>query len=432
MKRSFVSFLILVLLGGACGAHAADDLAPAVECSPRGGLPNFFAKLKTSGADVRIAYLGGSITAQEGWRPKTLAYFQKNYPDAHVSQINAAIGGTGSDLGVFRLQHDVLDQRPDLLFVEFAVNDGGQAPERIYRQMEGIVRQTWRALPNCDICFVYTVTDTLIPPMYEGKFPRAASAMEKIAAHYNIPSIHLAMEVAQLAREGKLLLKAKKPTTNEERAAVGDKILFAPDGVHPYPETGHEMYLQAILRSLPKIEAASAKVAPHELVAPFTPDNYENAKMIPIDRATLSAGVVKLDPAKDTLAKRFANRLPAALHRAGQAGETVTFRFKGRYAAIYDLLAPDAGQVRVTVDDKPPVVRPRFDAFSTYARLGTLVVASDLPDAVHTVKIEVLKDPLDKAKILAQRNEKMDDPKRFDGLAFYPGAILVVGDLVAE
>jgi lysophospholipase L1-like esterase len=423
--------LLLLWTLAAFGAGAADELAPAVECSPRAGLPNFFAKLDTRGAEVRIAYLGGSITAQEGWRPKTLAYFQKTYPDARLSPINAAIGGTGSDLGVFRLKHDVLDQRPDLVFVEFAVNDGGQAPERIHRQMEGIVRQTWRAYPSCDICFVYTVTDTLIPPLYDGKFPRAASAMEKVAAHYGIPSIHLAIDVAKQAKEGKLLLKAKKPTTDEERAAVGDKILFAPDGVHPYPETGHEMYLQAILRSLPKIRAASARPAAHGLAAPFTPDNFENAKMVPIDRAALSPGVVKLDPAKDVFAKRFADRVPA-LYRAARPGDAITFRFKGRHAAIYDLLAPDAGQVRVTVDDSPPVVRPRFDAYCTYARLGTLAVASDLPDAVHTVRIEVLPDPLDKAKILAQRNERMDDPKRFEGLAFYPGAILVDGDLVTE
>ena len=54
-------------------AHGADDLplVPAVECNPRAGLPNFYAKLK-AGGEVRIAYLGGSITAQEGWRPKTL------------------------------------------------------------------------------------------------------------------------------------------------------------------------------------------------------------------------------------------------------------------------------------------------------------------------------------------------------------------------
>jgi lysophospholipase L1-like esterase len=98
--------------------------------------------------------LGGSITAQAGWRPKTLAWFKKNFPSATFSEINAAIGGTGSDLGVFRLQHDVLDHKPDLLFVEFAVNDGGTEPSRIQQAMEGIVRQTWKANPKTDICFV--------------------------------------------------------------------------------------------------------------------------------------------------------------------------------------------------------------------------------------------------------------------------------------
>jgi hypothetical protein len=430
MKRTLILLLAMCFVTGS--AHGAElALAPLVECTPRGGLPNVLAKLKTKGAEVRIGYLGGSITAQEGWRPKTLAWFQKTYPDAKVSQINAAIGGTGSDLGVYRLKQDVLDHKPDLMFVEFAVNDGGQSPDKIYKCMEGIVRQTWRSIPDCDICFVYTVTDTLIPPLFEGKMQRSASAMERVAEHYGIPSIHLAVEVARLAKEGKLILKAKKPTTDEERAKVGDKLLFAPDGVHPYPETGHELYLQAIVRSWPKIEAASVKVGPHAVGAPLVADNYEDAKLIPISQAKLSAGFHKLDPATDTLAKRFANRLPQ-LYRANKAGETINFKFKGRSAAIYDLLAPDAGQVTVTVDDQPPVVRPRFDAFTTYARLGTLALASDLPDGVHTVKIEVHQNQPDKAKILAQRNEKTDDPKRFDDTAFYPGAILLIGDLLPD
>jgi hypothetical protein len=59
------------------------------------------------------------------------------YPDAGFSEPNATIGGTGSDLGVFRLNQDVLDHKPDLMFIEFAVNDGGAALERIQRRMEG-------------------------------------------------------------------------------------------------------------------------------------------------------------------------------------------------------------------------------------------------------------------------------------------------------
>jgi hypothetical protein len=65
-------FVCLMLCAGVAAAGES-PLAPLVECTPRAGLPNFFAKLNTPGAEVRIAYLGGSITAQEGWRPKTLA-----------------------------------------------------------------------------------------------------------------------------------------------------------------------------------------------------------------------------------------------------------------------------------------------------------------------------------------------------------------------
>ena len=78
-----------------------------VECTPRAGLPNFFAKLERGG-EVQIGYLGGSITAQPGWRVKSLNYFQQQYPQAKLVEIHAAIGGTGSDLGVLRIDHDVL------------------------------------------------------------------------------------------------------------------------------------------------------------------------------------------------------------------------------------------------------------------------------------------------------------------------------------
>jgi lysophospholipase L1-like esterase len=199
--------LTLVLLAALVG--------PAEECRPRGGLPRFVAKAETPGADVRVAYLGGSITAQAGWRPRSLALFQKTWPRARFSEINAAIGGT--DLGVFRLARDVLDHAPDLLFVEFAVNDGPASREQILRCMEGIVRQTWRARPACDVCFVYTITETLVGPLLEGKLPQAAAAMEEVADRYDVPSIHLGLEVARLAKEGKLVWQGALPAQGRVR-----------------------------------------------------------------------------------------------------------------------------------------------------------------------------------------------------------------------
>ena len=125
----------------------------------------------------------------------------------------------------------------------------------------------------------------------------------------------------------------------------------------------------------------------------------------------------------------FGNRVPE-LYRARASGESVTFQFRGTTVRIYDLVGPDCGQVSVVVDGQAPVVRPRFDAFCTYHRLATLSVAEGMPDTLHTVVLTVHPEQPSKAKILSERGEKMDDPKRFEGISWYAGAILIVGELV--
>lgn len=421
-------FLTLVLLSGFLATEVvwgADALAPAVECHPRGGLPNVLAKLR-AGNDVRIGYLGGSITAQAGWRPKTLAWFSEQFPQAKVSEINAAIGGTGSDLGVFRLGHDVLRHRPDLLFVEFAVNDGGAPPEQIHRCMEGIVRQTWRQYPATDICFVYTLAGNMLQTLQEGFYPRSATAMEDVANHYAIPSIHMGIEVARLEKEGKLIFKGPKPKTDEEKAALGEKILFSPDAVHPYTDSGHQLYLEAVVRSMAQI-GAQGKPGPHRLIEPLRADNWEAAQMVPLSRAKLSAGWQKLNPETDAMAKRFGDRLPE-VWKADRPGESMTFRVGGSVVRIYDLVGPDCGQVTIQVDDEPAYVKPRFDAYCTYHRLSTLAVGKALTDAEHEITLTIHPEQPDKVAILSQRNETMDDPKRFDGTTWYAGAVLLLGE----
>lgn len=428
VSSSMRPFCLCGLLVLVFSLHAADEsLAPAVECRERSGLPNFFGKLK-GGGEVRVAYLGGSITAQEGWRPKTLNWFAEQFPSAKVKEINAAIGGTGSDLGAFRLRHDALAGQPDLLFVEFAVNDAGAPPQQIRECMEGIVRQTLKDNRMTDICFVYTIASGMLETLQAGHFPRSATAMEQVAAHYGIPSIHVGVEVARLEKAGRLVFKGDKPKTEHEKTALGDKILFSPDAVHPYTDTGHELYLQAVVRSMAKIRDAGA-AGPHELPFPLEPGNWEEAKMIPLSRAKLSAGWQKLDPEANPIAKRFSNRLPE-LWMADEAGEHLEFSFRGRTARIYDIVGPDCGQVTVTVDDEPAAIRPRFDAYCTYHRLATLAVAGSLPETIHRVRVTTHPDQPDKARILSTRNEKMDDPKRFDGRAWYAGSLLLVGEIV--
>ena len=424
-------FSALALCAAILG-HAADKdypLVDAQEVRARGGLPNFFLKAQTTGAEVKIGYLGGSITAQKGWRVQTLAHFQKAYPQSTFTEINAAIGGTGSDLGVFRVHQDVLSQGPDLLFVEFAVNDGGTNPQRIIRCMEGIVRQTWKANPKTDICFVYTLTESLSPPMLEGKLQRSASAMEKVADFYGIPSITLGMEVARLAKAGKLLWKAPLPKTDADKAALGDQFVFAADGTHPHDSTGQVLYTQAIVRSLPALAIANNAPTPHVSNLALDPANWERATLVPITSAKLSEGLAPIDLATDAFAKGWANRLPAMV-KLTKPGQSIEFKFKGTHCAVYDIVGPAGGMVAVTLDGKAQKSVPRIDAYCTSARLSTFIVGTDLPEGVHTVRLELLADPIDKAAILSHKKNRIDKPERFAPLHFFPGGLLLVGELV--
>lgn len=443
MNRFFAIPAVLVLgvaMVSAAPGKQAYPLRDSVPFTVREGLPNFLKKANTTGASIRIGYLGGSITAQSGWRPKTLSWFQKTYPKATFTEINAAIGGTGSDLGVYRLEQDVLQHKPDLLFVEFAVNDGGAQSDRIHKAMEGIVRQTWKANPETDICFVYTLTQGMLKDLQKGKYPNAASAMEVLADFYGIPSIHMGYHVSRLEQTGTVLFKHPKPRTPEEREAVKGKILFSKDGVHPYAGSGHQLYLEAVVAGM-KAMRTVGKVGAHVLAAPMRADNWENAKLIPFGQATLSAGWQEVTDTLDDerakgLAKRFRSRLPR-MWVARKPGEIVTFKFKGSDLRIYDLVGPDCGQVIVTVDGKPAGLRRRFDAYCTYYRLQTMAIASGLdPESVHTVKLVLHAGKFDKAAILARRKqnakllEKPLDPKKFDGGAWYIGSIMLMGELV--
>lgn len=445
--RLSIGLVLLSALGALPAARAQSDapaaeypLRAATEFTPRNGLPNFFGKL-ARGEAVKIAYLGGSITAQNGWRVQSRSWLQSQFPAARINEINAAIGGTGSDLGVFRVETDALNARPDLLFVEFAVNDDAARQDRIIKAMEGIVRKTWRALPQTDICFVYTVTAKDTPALAAGKMKRSESAMEAVADHYAIPSVHLGVEVARLERTGKLVMKSNQglPTRvsgdelNESAALPTDaegRILFSKDGVHPYPETGHVLYTHAIIRAFEQLRSASTP-APHALAGPLAEDNWEMARQVILDRGGIAMGgpVTKLDPATNSVAKQVAGRLPSLWKF--EPGATLKFKFKGTKVSVYDLLGPDGATLEIILDGRSRK-QVRFDGYCTYHRLSALAVADGIPDAVHEVIITVLAEAPDKENILFERN-RADFQKtsaKYTPTLWHAGAVVVVGEIV--
>jgi len=406
------------------------------EIRVRGGIPNLLRKASAAdGRELRVAYLGGSITAAPGWRVKSLEGFQKRFPGVKWKEIHAAIGGTGSDLGVFRVGQDALSHKPDLLFVEFAVNDGGADPVQIHQAMEGIVRQTWAADPETDIMFVYTVSEPFLADLKAGKCSRSASAMEEVADHYGIPTMHFGVEVQKRLEAGKLIFKGEALAKDAKPDPTGP-MLFSTDGVHPLTETGHVLYAETVARGFDElVKAPLAKVAvPHALGAPLRADHWAAAKLVPLSEGMLTGEWQKLDGGEkgDEIAKRFAKFLPQ-MWRTSVPGSALGLKFKGEVIGFFDVVGPDGGQLKVKVDEGEEKIVPRFDAYCVYHRLSKFQAGSGLAgDVVHTVSVTLDSAGPDKRTVLFEKNRPDFDknPEKFAPKVWNVGAVMLIGEVV--
>ncbi|HQZ27894.1 MAG TPA: GDSL-type esterase/lipase family protein [Verrucomicrobiales bacterium] len=407
------------------------------ETHVRGGIPNLLQKIKAGGGkELRVAYLGGSITAAPGWRIKSLEWLQSRYPEVKWSEIYAAIGGTGSDLGVYRVQQDALRHKPDLLFVEFAVNDGSADPVKIQKSMEGIVRQAWTSNPEMDILFVYTLSEPYLAELQAGKCSRSVTAMEEVADHYGIPSIHLGIEVAKREKEGTLIFHGDAPAKGTE-PAPGSPMLFSTDGVHPLPETGHVLYVEAIARSWAEFEKSPpATDKKHTLSEPLRADHWAAAKLIPITAKMLKGDWMEVDPAAkgEELGKKFERFFPT-MWRTATPGASLTFQFRGTEVGFFDVVGPDGGQLQVSIDGGEPKIVPRFDAYCVYPRLSKFQVGTDLdPESLHTVTINLDAASPDKREKLFEKNRPDFDrhPERYAENRWNVGYIMLLGEPAGE
>lgn len=120
------------------------------------------------GEQVTICYLGGSITEGASAKPQATrcyAYLsaqqfaEKFMPDRkQLKYVNAGISGTPSVLGITRLEKDVLSKNPDIVFVEFAVNDSNQTPYRIV--YESMIRKLLASDTQPAVILIFTFLDS--------------------------------------------------------------------------------------------------------------------------------------------------------------------------------------------------------------------------------------------------------------------------------
>ena len=189
-------------------------------------LKNTFVKA-LNGEDITIGFIGGSITQGSLASTEKTCYaylvyswFKRTFPKIHVNYVNAGIGGTGSDLGVSRVDDDLLRFKPDVTIVEFSVND--REDEHFFESYEGLVRHILSDPSDTGLILVFNVRyDTM---------ESAENIHLKIGRHYDVPCLSMRSSVYQKVADG--TIKNRDITL---------------DDLHPNDE-GHKLLAELILR----------------------------------------------------------------------------------------------------------------------------------------------------------------------------------------
>lgn len=233
-------------------------------------------KRAANGESLVIGFLGGSITQGSlSSTPKNcyayLVYewWKKSFPNAAFSFVNGGIGGTTSHYGGARAWKDVLCYRPDIVTVDFSVND--DANEFFEETYEGTLRRLLAA-PSAPAVVV-------LNNVFYDTGKNAQNYHNRIADHYGIPHVSIKDTVYPDVESGKIV-----------RADI------TPDNLHPN-DKGHRLVADEICKLLDSIKAEmeeetiageniegkSTKTEASVLLpAPLTENAYEHSRLIQI------------------------------------------------------------------------------------------------------------------------------------------------------
>lgn len=228
-------------------------------------------KRAANGESLVIGFLGGSITQGSlSSTPKTcyayLVYewWKKSFPNAEFSFVNGGIGGTTSHYGGARAWKDVLCYRPDIVTVDFSVND--DANEFFEETYEGTLRRLLAA-PSAPAVVV-------LNNVFYDTGKNAQDYHNRIADHYGIPHVSIKDTIFPDVESGKIV-----------RADI------TPDNLHPN-DKGHRLVADEICKLLDSIKEELEKedtegkiIETNDLAslpAPLTENAYEHSRLIQI------------------------------------------------------------------------------------------------------------------------------------------------------
>jgi sialidase-1 len=349
--------------------------------SPGSGLKNSFTAI-TEKKSARIAFLGGSITYNPGWRDKVSSWLKEYFPGTDFQVIAAGIPSLGSLPHAFRLQRDLLDSgKIDLLFLEAAVNDKANETDSLtqLRSLEGIIRHAKKCNPLMDIVLLSFADPSKINSYNHGSEPVEVSNHEKIAQWYQLVSINLAKEVHDRIMNNEFTWEDDFKDLHP--SSFGQEIYFA---------SIKEMLISSFGQAAIQKEIPSVKTLPEPIQkANFANGRYESVANAIYDKDWL---LDKDWTPGDKLATRegFVH-CPVLL--TDKPGATLTFRFKGNALGIAIVSGADAGKITYSIDGGPYKKLDLYTRWSADLHLPWyLLLGAGLKDKEHQLKIKIIPE----------------------------------------
>ena len=292
-----------------------------------------FAKVfekAAKGEPITVGFIGGSITQgaisgaqrQNCWARVTTQWIQKQFPNTDVTYVNAGIGGTGSDYGNFRAETHLFSYEPDIVFIEFSVNDNPDNTLQ-HETYEALVRRSLNLENSPAVALVISVLAS----------DKAVSNAMEYAEYYGLPVVNANTGVYYAIDAGEFSFQE-----------------YAPDGTHPY-EWGHRVMADMVINMIKNIVSLAETATQDELTiqpvpdSPITECNYDN--LLYTDAEELAKGENTWELV-DVTEGDYKGRKALV----GEAGDTLKFTLNAKNA----VLLIKGSDISVSINGSPALI----------------------------------------------------------------------------
>lgn len=325
------------------------------------------------GEKVTIACIGGSITQgtiSNGKKDSEVGFkkcyadiffewWKTTFPDGDFEFINAGIGGTDSYLGVHRVEKDVLEHKPDLVLVEYSVNDADSVFYK--RSYDNLVRK---------ILFSESKPAVMLLYMAQTNGSTAQGSHVFVGFNYKLPMVSYSNVISDMM--------SNSIFTAEELSG---------DTVHP-STLGHAITGEIIWKYLNGVyEVCDSLEEPKEFSeSPVTKDVY-------LDATILDSTNITPDSLGSFKEQKVCDWFPNGWVCSEGDGEiTFTAEFRNLGILYYDTVDGKSGQFEIYVDgESVRTINADFPGGWGNAITADEVYTSD-EKAEHTVVIKKAPD----------------------------------------